>query len=145
MGHPRPLFYLFSSFQTHYKFYSKDVCENKDVCEKMSIQYTVPGFELIFICFRLFKPIANFSIKKYVKKCPSSIRCQDLNSRPLEHDSPPITTKPGLTKNFCKVLNRTFGTRWERGSTYYKATWARCSVTRKNCQMSIKVAQKWFQ
>ena len=32
----------------------------------------------------------------YVKKCPSSIRCWDSNSRPLEHEPPPITTRPGL-------------------------------------------------
>ena len=32
--------FYFLSFQTHYRFY------NKYVCEKMSIQYTVPGFEL---------------------------------------------------------------------------------------------------
>ena len=31
-----------------------------------------------------------------VKKCPSSIRCQDLNPRPLERESLPITTRPGL-------------------------------------------------
>ena len=28
--------------------------------------------------------------------CPSSIRSWDSNSRPLEHESPPITTRPGL-------------------------------------------------
>ena len=27
MGQPRPLFYLISSFQTHYKFYNKYLCE----------------------------------------------------------------------------------------------------------------------
>ena len=70
----RPLFHLFSSFQTHYKFYNKCVYE----------------------------------------KC---IRCWDSNSRPLEHEPPPITTKPGLLpeRNACliylnEVLNR-FGTR----------------------------------
>ena len=31
------------------------------------------------------------------EKCPSSIWCRDSNSRPLEHESPPITTRPGLT------------------------------------------------
>ena len=31
-----------------------------------------------------------------MKKCPSSIWCQDSNSQPLEHESPPITTRPGL-------------------------------------------------
>ena len=30
------------------------------------------------------------------EKCPSSIRCWDLNQHPLEHESPPITTRPGL-------------------------------------------------
>ena len=28
--------------------------------------------------------------------CPSSISCQDSNPRPLEHQSSPITTRPGL-------------------------------------------------
>ena len=57
MGQPRPLFHLFSSFQTN---------------------------------------ITNFTTNMYVKKCPSSIRCRDSNSRPLEHEPPPITTRPGL-------------------------------------------------
>ena len=39
--------------------------------------------------------ITNFTTNK-CEKCPSSIRCQDLNSHPLEHISPPITTRPGL-------------------------------------------------
>ena len=32
----------------------------------------------------------------YVKKCPSSIWCWDSNPRPSGHESPPITTRPGL-------------------------------------------------
>ena len=32
----------------------------------------------------------------YVKKCPSSIRCQDSNPRPSKRESSPITTRPGL-------------------------------------------------
>ena len=39
MGQPRPLFNLFSFFQTHYNFYIKK-------CVKTTNQYTVPGFEL---------------------------------------------------------------------------------------------------
>ena len=31
-----------------------------------------------------------------MKKCPSSIWCWDSNSWPLEHESPPIITRPGL-------------------------------------------------
>ena len=41
-GPTRPLFHLFLFFSnTHYKFY------NKYVCDKMSIQYMVRGFELM--------------------------------------------------------------------------------------------------
>ena len=40
MGHSRPLFHLLSSFRTQITKFTA----NK--CEKMSIQYTVPGFEL---------------------------------------------------------------------------------------------------
>ena len=34
-----------------------------------------------------------------VKKCPSSKQCWDSDSQPSDHESPPITTKPGLTPN----------------------------------------------
>ena len=54
MGQPRPLFHLFSSFETH---------------------------------------ITIFTTNKREK---SSIRRRDSNSQPLEHKSPPITTRPGL-------------------------------------------------
>ena len=30
------------------------------------------------------------------EKCPSSIWCRDSNPRPLERESTPVTTKPGL-------------------------------------------------
>ena len=47
---------------------------------------------------KLLKKWANLQILQQinVKKCLSSIWCRDLNPRPLEHDSPPITTRPGL-------------------------------------------------
>ena len=44
---------------------------------------------VFFIYFRLFKQIN-------VNKCPSSKQCWDLNPRPLEHESPPMITRPGL-------------------------------------------------
>ena len=46
----------------------------------------------LFIYFRLFK----HTLQILQQKSPSSIRCWDLNSRPLEHESPSITTRPGL-------------------------------------------------
>ena len=45
--------------------------------------------------------------------CPSSIWRLDLNSRPLEHEHPPITTRPGLppkTINF--LLNVSNNAHW---------------------------------
>ena len=38
-----------------------------------------------------------------VKKCPSSIRCWDLNPRSSQHESPPITTRPWRFYS-CKTL-----------------------------------------
>ena len=51
--------------------------------------------------FRLFlvfsnKHHYNFYNKYMWKKCPSSIWCRDANPQPLERESLPITTRPGL-------------------------------------------------
>ena len=52
---------------------------------------------LFLIYFRLFKHTLNLFLQQiHVSKCPSSIWCRDWNSRPLEHESPPIITRPGL-------------------------------------------------
>ena len=56
MAQPRPLFHLFSSFQTQITIFISNKCE----------------------------------------KCPSIMWCQDSNSQLLAHESPPITTRPGL-------------------------------------------------
>ena len=58
-------------------------------------QYTWAKPGLFFIYFRLFKHTLQFLQQINVKKCPSSIWFQDSNSQPLEHESPPITTRPG--------------------------------------------------
>ena len=38
--------------------------------------------------------------------CPSSIRCRDSNPRPLECESPPITTRPGLPPKFGSLKKK---------------------------------------
>ena len=43
--------------------------------------------------FRLFKHTLQFFATYKCEKSPSSIRCWDSNSQPLQHDSPPITTR----------------------------------------------------
>ena len=61
----------------------------------------------LFIYFRLSKHTLQFLQQIHVKKCPSSIWCWDSNSQPLEHESTPITTRPGLQPNitnFLKIL-----------------------------------------
>ena len=39
-----------------------------------------------------------------MKKCSSSIQCWDSNLQPLEHESPHITTRPGLPPGYYSVL-----------------------------------------
>ena len=40
--------------------------------------------------------IISIFITNICEKCPSSIWCRDSNPRPLERESTPVTTKPGL-------------------------------------------------
>ena len=66
----------------------------------------------VFHLFSSIQPITNLTTNKYMKKCPSSIRCQDLNARPLDHDSLPITTRSGLLPslhyfNKCNMIRIT--------------------------------------
>ena len=58
---------------------------------------TLASFSFIFVFSNTHYKFYN---NRYVKKCPSSIRCRDLKSRPLEYESPPITTRPGLQPKF---------------------------------------------
>ena len=44
-----------------------------------------------------------FLYQIHVKKCASSIGCCDSNPRPSEHESPPITTRPGLNFKYLVV------------------------------------------
>ena len=61
----------------------------------------------LFVYFRLFKHTLHFLQQIYVKNCPSSIWCWDLNPQHSVHESPPITTRPGLppnVKHFCFII-----------------------------------------
>ena len=59
-------------------------------------KWAIPG--LFFVYFRLFQTNNTIFTTNECEKmsCPSSIRRQDSNPRPLERESPPITTRPGL-------------------------------------------------
>ena len=62
--------------------------------------------------FSLFKQPIQFLQQINVKKCPSSIQCQDLNPQPLKHELSPITTRPGLPPYFVKDLTWCFLKEW---------------------------------
>ena len=50
----------------------------------------------LFHLFLSFQTTLQFLQQIYVNKCPPSKWCRDSNSRPLECESPPTTTRPGL-------------------------------------------------
>ena len=52
---------------------------------------------LLSFIFGLFKQTSlEFLQQKMCEKCPSSVLCRDLNPRPSENESPPITTRAGF-------------------------------------------------
>ena len=60
---------------------------------------------LLSFIFGIFKHIYIY-VCVCVKQCPYSMYCQDSNLRPLEHESPPITTRSGRPTNFCLMIDR---------------------------------------
>ena len=52
-----------------------------------------PLFRLFLLSFKQTIQILQ---QIQVKKCPSSIKCRDLNSQPSNYESSPLTTRPGL-------------------------------------------------
>ena len=50
---------------------------------------------LSFIFGRFKQTSLQFLQQTFVKKCPSSKWCRDSNPQSLEHESPPIITRPG--------------------------------------------------
>ena len=97
-------FVYFSSFQTHYKFYNKYICE----------------------------------------KCPSSIQCRDLNSQPLVHESPPITTRTRLLPVRLNVYQKV-GTCLK--ALYKYRSWqakSRCQNYIKNVSLPASFVYFWY-
>ena len=71
-----------------------------------------PNLFHLFLVFS--KKHYNFTTKQ-CEKSPSSNRCWDLNPQPSEHESPPITTRPGLlpwTKSLFNILKISNFEKW---------------------------------
>ena len=64
-------------------------CKNKIKNKKWSI------LDPFFCLFSSFQTNITILTTNTCGKCPSSMQCWDSNSRPLEHESPCITTRPG--------------------------------------------------
>ena len=64
--------------------------------------------------FGLFKQTIQIFTTNQCEKmsCPSSIRRRDSNPRPLERESPPITTRPGLPPEKLKLLGQWLCLSW---------------------------------
>ena len=88
---------------------NSNLCDNDCPMHKNDVHKRINDGQLGFVCFlKMCQPQHLFhlfsSLQTYIaifttnicEKCPSSIRCRDSNSQPLEQQSPPITTRPGL-------------------------------------------------
>ena len=57
---------------------------------------THASFSFIFSLFKQKNTIFTTNQCEKMSKCPSSIQCWDSNPWPFQHESSPITTRPGL-------------------------------------------------
>ena len=68
-----------------------------------------PPQPLLSFIFGLFKQTSlQFLQQIYMKKCQSSIRCWDSNPQPSMHESPTMTTRPGLPPTVVSFLSGHF-------------------------------------
>ena len=63
---------------------------------------------LLSFIFGHFKQISSQFLQQICEKCPSSIRFRDSKPLHLEHESPPMTTRPGLPDVLHKLDNDIF-------------------------------------
>ena len=72
--------------------------KNKLAIIKPTFLYKWANPGLFFFSFQSFQTNNTIFTTNQCEKmsCPSSIQCQNLNPWPSEHESPPITTRPGL-------------------------------------------------
>ena len=77
-----------------------------------------------------------------VKNCPSSIRCQDSNSLPLENESPPIITRPGLPSMTPSYLGALFVPVLQPSKCFFKVVGGQSLA----CQITSPFNKKigWF-
>ena len=102
-----PKCYFFSScllwiIKTEIQLPSSSLCR---VLQKFFMGTPQP---LLSFIFGHFKQISSQFLQQICEKCPSSIWCRDSKPLPLEHESPPMTTRPGLPDVLHKLDNDIF-------------------------------------
>ena len=123
--------YVFTTFIFPFQFYY--LRRSKVTPFSICISFlNLANHSLFYIYFRLFKHTSlQFLQQINVKNVMSiSIRCRDSNSRPLEHESPPITTGPGLPP-FHSSFHRKNG-RFALNGFSFVLLWSRISWFRRN-------------
>ena len=73
----------------------KGKCSTLFLCQFFFKNGTTPALFVYFQAFQINNTIMTAN-KCEKMSCPSSLRCQDLSSQPLQHESSPITTRPGF-------------------------------------------------
>ena len=69
---------------------------------------TLVSFSFIFGLFQTNNTFFYNKSMWKMSKCPSSIRCRDSIPRIFEHESSPITTRPGLPAIHCFLCQKCF-------------------------------------
>ena len=93
--------------RTLWRFWSANIVENDDIWKRRFGRiafFNSPSPILFSFIFGLCKQ-TNYTILQKMTKCPYSIQCYDLNPIPPEHESPPITTRPGLPPQGLQFFN----------------------------------------
>ena len=74
----------------------------------------------LFRWFSSFRTNITIFTTNWCEKYPSGIWCWDSNARPSEHESPPITTRPGLKYFFVgKAIKRYFPNKGSKFRLYF--------------------------
>ena len=82
-------------------------------------KWAKPGLFIVYFWSFQTNIVTNFTTN-ICEKCPSSLRCWDLNPWPSGHESPPITTRPWLPPYmapFYQMIMKTYPARiWDSNS-----------------------------
>ena len=102
---------------------------HQTVCWVFAIFLNGPTPASFLFIFGLFKQTNIFIANQFEKNSwPSSIWRRDLNPRPLEDESPPITTRPGLFNNRIIIFLLKWLKTLDNQTVHLILIWADCNT-----------------